>query len=116
MKNSGLNTKDAMARLMGNKKLYQKVLDCFQRDYQDFDEKLVQLLQAGNYAEAAMALHTMKGVSGTLGAESLSELSLHAEVLCKRTAKYDEIQPHLAAFSTELKFILQQIQAGVDLG
>lgn len=45
MKNSGLNTKDAMARLMGNKKLYLKLLDCFRQDYSQFDEQIILLLQ-----------------------------------------------------------------------
>ena len=49
MNHSGLNIKDAMARLMGNKNLYLKLLDCFQKDYAQFDTQLVQLLEAGNY-------------------------------------------------------------------
>ena len=116
MKNSGLNTKDAMARLMGNKKLYLKLLDCFQQDYSQFDEQFILLLQAGNYEEASIKVHSMKGMSGNLGAEALYEISRELEVLCKSKTALAELQTHLTAFSTEFQRLLRQIRDGVDLG
>ena len=116
MNHSGLNIKDAMARLMGNKNLYLKLLDCFQKDYAQFDTQLVQLLEAGNYEEASIKVHSMKGMSGNLGAESLYEISRELEVLCKNKTALAELQPHLTAFSTEFQRVLRQIRDGVDLG
>ena len=116
MNHSGLNIKDAMVRLMGNKKLYLKILDCFQKDYAQFDTQIVQFLQTGNYEEATIKAHSMKGMSGNLGAEALYEISRELEALCKSRTPLDELQPHLTAFSAEFQRVLQQIRDGVDLG
>ena len=116
MSHSGLTVQNALARFLGNKAMYQKMLDCFLRDYQDFDVHVVRLLREGNHEDAGVKLHTMKGVAGSLGAEYLHEISQKAEALCKQKAGVEEIEPCLAEFSAELTLVFRQIREGVDLG
>ena len=115
MSNPGLNTESALARLMGNKSLYLKILERFRTDYPQFDIQISQLVQDGNLAEAALRLHGMKGVSGNLGAELLYEICQDMELLCKNAATLEKLQPHLADLSAELKLVLLQIQDGAGL-
>jgi HPt (histidine-containing phosphotransfer) domain-containing protein len=116
MADSAFNIQDALGRLMNNKKLYQKLLDKFGAGYGDYEAKVVAAFEADNFEEAIHLSHTMKGLAGNLGAESLQEASLVLEQIAKSGTKTPEFGDALENFRTELRRALKEAADGVDLG
>lgn len=113
---SAFNVKDAMGRLMNNKKLYEKLLNRFEAEYGDFFEKMRVAVDENNLEEASHLAHTMKGLGGNLGAEDLHAASLAVESIVKTGSATPELEPALEKFSYELNRALAEARAGVDMG
>ena len=105
----------ALTRLMNNKKLYTKLLTRFEKEYSEYDKLIRGVLESGNYEEAMLHSHTMKGLAGNLGAERLRTVSQEVETLCKNRAELQEFEPHLAEFSKELERAVQAVRDGVNM-
>jgi HPt (histidine-containing phosphotransfer) domain-containing protein len=114
--NSAFNVKDAMGRLMNNKKLYEKLLKRFEAEYGDFYDKLRAAVDKGDIEGAIHLAHTMKGLAGNLGADSLNEASKDVEMICKSGGAAVDLQPAMEKFSSELDRALKEVQDGVDMG
>lgn len=82
----GMNAKDAMSRFMGDEELFELCFKQFSHD-KGF-ERLENALAAGDYDSAFKAAHSLKGVAGNLGLESLFEL-LSELVETLRRKEYD---------------------------
>jgi len=64
-----INTTEGLKYLNNNKELYLKILNRFLTRYKDFDIKSIQKDDFKN------EMHTLKGLSSTLGMEQLSNLA-----------------------------------------
>ena len=71
-----LNTKLALARLGGHSKLYARVLASF---IGDAGRLLQALAHPADTQTLAATLHTLKGLAGTVGAESLAHIVAQGE-------------------------------------
>ena len=91
-----INIDKGLKYLNGNKKLYLKVLNSFLTRYQHFD---INEIEEETFKSE---MHTLKGLSSTLGMESLSKLAkeLHEE-------KSKEL---LFDFTKTLKFIISDLK------
>lgn len=67
-----INEQDGLARMMGNKGLFCKMLALFQTgaEYEEFKT----VFESGDCAKAAQLAHTIKGVVGNLALTALYEL------------------------------------------
>ncbi|MDR3332763.1 MAG: Hpt domain-containing protein [Synergistaceae bacterium] len=110
------NTTDALGRLMNNKNLYKKLLDKFEKGYSDYEGKVRTAFEGGNFEDAMHLSHTMKGLAGNLGADSLQEASRNLELVAKGGEKTPDLPQLLDSFNAELNRALQAIRDGVDLG
>jgi PAS domain S-box-containing protein len=73
----------ALGRLGGNRALYARVLRSYLDEIARIPDQLENLLLDENKAEAGRLLHTLKGLSGTVGATSLGAVAKAAETLLK---------------------------------
>lgn len=98
----GINTQDALGRLMNNEKLLQKLLASFLRDYATYTDQIGIDLENNNIEAVRHQLHTLKGVAANLSMPELFEAvktaeqaaiagSLTSEMLLVPKAKLDEI-------------------------
>lgn len=71
LRDYGADYEDVMTRFVGNEQLYQRLLAMLPRD--ENLQKLGRALQAGDYAAAFDAAHTLKGVAGNLGLAPLEQ-------------------------------------------
>lgn len=71
----GFNQQDGLNRVMGNKKLYQRLLRNFYQDQHLDMQELHDCLNRSDWKGARFLVHGLKGASGTLGAESLQSAS-----------------------------------------
>lgn len=82
----GMNVKDAMSRFMGDEELFELCFKQFAHD-KGF-ERLEEAIKAKDYDAAFKAAHSLKGVAGNLGLETLFE-SLSELVETLRHGEYD---------------------------
>jgi polar amino acid transport system substrate-binding protein len=80
---AGIDTADGVARLGGNVGSYLKLLRKFADNQADSVDRIRQEHGAGNLAEAVRVAHTLKGVSGSVGAMALQEVALQLESALK---------------------------------
>jgi PAS domain S-box-containing protein len=74
----GIDTEVGLQRVGGNHRLYHNILIKFRETQADAPEQIRAALRAGDRETALRIAHTLKGVAGNIGAESLRQ---DAEVL-----------------------------------
>lgn len=79
LKLCGLNTDDALERLSNDMILYQSLLLKFVARQKDLIEKLAQLTLNKDIDGLKLPIHSLKGLLGNIGAQSLSELCVQIE-------------------------------------
>ncbi len=68
-----IDTKAGLGRVMGDTKLYAKLLKDFSAEYETAAERLPELMK-DNPPAADRLIHTLKGLSANIGAQSLHEI------------------------------------------
>ncbi|MFA7326818.1 MAG: response regulator [Candidatus Kapaibacterium sp.] len=76
----GIDLKQGLSVVVGNEKLYVKLLTKFNQNYQNFIPQFIKTCE-GDIKEGKRELHTLKGVSGNIGAIELFNLSSKYENL-----------------------------------
>lgn len=87
----------AMFNVANNAALLLNLLHNFVKDYQGANTQVMVALESGNTEFATYKLHTLKGITGTLGAKKLSHV---IEILEKRL-KQQLIQQQSGSLETE---------------
>ena len=100
----------ALQRIGGNKQLFLKLLGKFRADQEDATEKIRSALQGGDMETAVRLAHTVKGVSGNLGAEDLYRVSAILEEAVKR-GETDNLEDTIAQVESHLKVVMDGIKA-----
>ena len=78
-----IDTKSALERLEGNRKLYNELLARFCERYGDVPARLIELFEIQEIEEAKRLIHTYKGLCGTIGASRLQKSAEEVEKLLK---------------------------------
>ncbi|HEY4743935.1 MAG TPA: response regulator, partial [Desulfuromonadaceae bacterium] len=86
----GIDIDLGLHHMMGNGKLYLKILRSFANSYSQTPERLADLIAAGDYPAVVLVTHPMKGLAGTIGATSLQMLTEELETSV-REQKVEEI-------------------------
>ncbi len=69
-----IDAETGLSRMMGDKALYAKIIKNFIADYQNISPRLKALITE-NKKEAVRIAHTIKGLSGNIGASALQEVA-----------------------------------------
>ncbi|KQP43669.1 hypothetical protein ASF44_29305 [Pseudorhodoferax sp. Leaf274] len=92
----------ALEYAAGQSDILLRVLQQFVTHYAATGATLSRLLEEGDRAGLARALHGLRGVVGMIGAGRLREMSAAMEAALAKGAPQDELQAPLAALRTEL--------------
>jgi CheY-like chemotaxis protein len=95
-----LETDTAIQRLAGNADLYKRILRSYLAEISGLPGQLEQLLQDGAHVKAKRLMHTIKGLSSTVGANYLAKLTQAGEVTVdgsKDVSAYEILQADLQA-------------------
>ncbi len=76
---AGVNLEAALHRLGGKLEIYQRMLQGFVADLETMPAQLRNQIASGQHENAARALHTLKGLAGTLGATALARAAGHGQ-------------------------------------
>jgi len=95
----GFDLAAGLERLMGNRRLYQKLLLDFGADYRGAAADIRETLAAGDFEHAHSLVHNLKDLAGNLAATDLQETALNLETLVKAAP---ESSPPTAALDSKL--------------
>ncbi len=104
----GIDIKSALKRLGGNERLFKKLLGDFHRDFQQITEDTRHAWAQGDMETSRRLAHTIKGVSGNIGAKELHIASREVEAAIVQGDE-DEFQRSLDMFDDALKQVLESI-------
>ncbi|MCU7834554.1 MAG: transporter substrate-binding domain-containing protein [gamma proteobacterium symbiont of Taylorina sp.] len=88
----GLNIKKGIRQVGGNEALYQNLLKDFLKHHGNLEETLQQSIQNGDHKKTVRIIHTIKGVSGNIGADRMQSITSQIDLVLK---KGDTISPNL---------------------
>jgi len=104
----GLDSADGLARLNGNLQAYQNVLFKFAEMFADITTTLTQAMHQENHQEGRAQAHSLKGLSGNIGAKRVYTLAKELEDAFKNEqGRYAE---HIAAIKEELEPLIAGIE------
>src|SRR5262249_39079919 len=102
----GLDTKDGLSRIAGNRKLYSKLLRQFIEQQGPALEQITVALAQGDTVLAERLAHTLKGVAGNIGAKSVQESAGTLEKLIRSRAEPAAVEAVKQAVSGGLEPLL----------
>jgi CheY-like chemotaxis protein len=110
----GFDLTAGLARLMGNKRLYRKLLLDFGANYGAVADEIRAALEAGDFNQAHSLVHNLKGLAGNLEATDLQAAAVAMEKLVKgqtaETASDKELNRKLADLESSLEQALHAVQ------
>jgi HPt (histidine-containing phosphotransfer) domain-containing protein len=110
----GFDLAAGLSRIMGNKRLYRKLLLDFGANYGAVAGDISAALAAGDFEQAHSLVHNLKGLAGNLAATDLQTAAVAIEKLVKgqtaETASDEEINRKLADLERALKNALDAVQ------
>ncbi len=110
----GLDTKAALNRMLGSRELYSKLLKDYIQEQGDAISRLQQLLDDGKSEDAIFLLHSLKGVSGTLGAvrvaKSAAELEASLKAGLGEGLRKDALKPLIEGVRRELEQLVVRLR------
>ncbi|MDF1616486.1 Hpt domain-containing protein [Petrocella sp. FN5] len=102
-----MNLDVALTHLGGSMSLFETLISGFYNQYSHVDEDIKKLLDAGKQEEARLLAHSIKGLSGNLGASELVGKAKALEISIE--ADLDTRTRDLKDFSIALKEVLEEI-------
>ena len=104
----GISIPSGLGRVGGNKQLYAKLLCKFKEGQESAVEQIKAALQSGDVETAARLAHTVKGVSGNLGGESLYRAAAELEKAIK--VGKENVDLPMAEFASQLKVVMEGVK------
>ena len=87
----GIETAEGLNRLGGDQKLYRRLLQKYHTNYADAGERLGQALAAGDVEAAQHLAHSLKSVSGNIGARAVQQSAGEVEAAIRQGGQVDAI-------------------------
>jgi polar amino acid transport system substrate-binding protein len=110
----GIDTEAGIARMGGSVKSYLRLLEKFADNQADAIEQITQAVDQGDGEAAVRLAHTLKGVSGSIGADALQQTATEVEAALKADAS--ALPEGLDRTATELDRVLGLIREAGGAG
>jgi len=109
----GLDTKDGLTRVAGNRKLYLKLLRQFLEQQGPTIPQITAALAQGDIVLAERLAHTLKGVAGNIGAKPVQAAAGVLEKLIRDHADATALESGQQQVNTALDPLLAQLQTAL---
>ena len=109
----GLDAKDGLSRVAGNRKLYLKLLRQFIEQQGPAVEQITTALAQGDVTLAERLAHTLKGVAGNIGAKAVQAAAGALEKLIRSRAAIGEVTPAKQQVAAALDPLVAQMRSAL---
>ncbi len=109
----GINVAETVRRMGGSTVLYWSLLDKFRVKQRNFASDIRQALASDDRDTAERLAHTLRGIAGTLGAETLQDLAGLLESSINK-GQTGEVDPLLARVDKELATFIVSIDRALE--
>ena len=110
----GFDLAAGLTRLMGNKRLYRKLLVDFGTKYTETAREIREAIDANDFEQAHSLVHNLKGLAGNLEAKDLQAATVEMEKLVKgqteKTASDKELNQKFAELENALEQALDAVR------
>ena len=86
------NAKEALERVANNERIYLSIIGKYVKGYQNFISRLEEMILNKDDDQIKIEIHTLKGVSGNIGAHNTHKLSQSLEKAYKKEKNILELQ------------------------
>lgn len=104
----GIDVESGLSRAAGKTTLYLSLLNKFAKSFPDATREIQAALKNNQLQTAQRVAHTVKGVSGTIGAKSLQQAASELESAIKNEAS-SQFQDLLASFDRALQSVMDAL-------
>ena len=111
---AGLDTKDGLARVAGNRKLYLKILRQFMEQQGPTVGLISTALTQGEVTLAERIAHTLKGVAGNIGAKPVQASAGNLEKLISQGTTAEQIESAKQQVAADLDPLIARLQAALS--
>jgi PAS domain S-box-containing protein len=111
---AGLDTRDGLTRVAGNRNLYLKLLRQFVDQQGLALEQVSAALEKGEAPVAVRLAHTLKGVAGNIGAKAVQVAAARVEKLIRENADVAELRSAGEAASAVLNPLINELRTAFD--
>ncbi len=108
---AGLDVRLGLSRMMGKKPLYITMLKKYVAGQKACVQTIRNAIDSGDWATAQRTAHTLKGVSGTIGATDIPALADTLEQATRDQRPVAELKTMLTALDTPLATLLSDLEA-----
>ena len=109
----GLDTKDGLTRVAGNRKLYVKLLRQFVEQQGSTLEQIATELATGDIAVAERLAHTLKGVAGNIGAKGVQAAAGVVEKLIREQTPGAELEAARKRAAAVLEPLVRELRVAL---
>jgi len=109
----GVNVAESVRRMGGNAALYYSLLGKFRIKERDISARVREALAADDSNTAERLAHTLRGITGTLGAKTLQDLAASLESSIHK-AESGEVDSLLARIDQELATFIASIDQALE--
>ena len=102
----GIDINSGLKNVGGNKKLYKQLLQEFYTDYEETAAKIKDSLAKGDIEYVRRTAHTIKGISGSIGAEDL-QIEAGKLELAIMQGKLESVEKLVENFEESIDIVLQ---------
>lgn len=106
----GIDTDSGLAVTQMNTPLYRRLLNKYGESQWDFVAQFRDLQQGDDLQSIIRLPHTLKGVSGNIGAKKVQKAAAALELACKEQKSAAEIESLLSAVDRELKPVISALE------
>lgn len=106
----GLDVNDGCNRVMGKQDVYMRILKNFVSEHEESITEIETAIGQGNYESAKHKIHTLKGVSGNIGAYKLQQASSKLESTIDEASPVDDLQLQFEKTESIFKNLIEEIK------
>jgi len=108
-----MDTQAALARLEGDRALYGRLLVLFYNNQQDFINDFRTAQKSPDNKAAARLAHSLKGIAGSVGIESLAQAAKELELACAQHLEY-AVDAKVKTIELELGRVMAELKSFVE--
>jgi HPt (histidine-containing phosphotransfer) domain-containing protein len=106
----GLDMVSGLRRVLGKKPLYLSMLRKFVSGQKSATAEIIEVLQGNDWGTAERLAHTLKGVSGNIGATGLQQLAEKLEAAIKERQPRKTVDDRLDELKKPLENLIAQLE------